>query len=255
MPFVNNDGVNIHYRVEGEGPPVLIQHGTTDSSATWYELGYVDGLRTDYRLVLVDARGHGESDKPHEPEAYDLPINVTDIVAVLDALAIPSVHFVGYSLGARIGFEFAKHARNRALSFALGGAPPLKRPAQADDPMIEAFRRGPQVIADLWDAPLSPALRARLEASDCEALIAMREKQNRQLADPMTLHDVPPTMTMPCLLFSGEKDPYYPVVEETVARMPNAEFVPFPELTHAGLLFRSDLVLPLLQGFLASQVA
>jgi pimeloyl-ACP methyl ester carboxylesterase len=49
----------------------VIQHGFTDSMATWYELGYVEALQPDYQLILVDARGHGHSDKPHDPDAYE----------------------------------------------------------------------------------------------------------------------------------------------------------------------------------------
>ena len=58
MPFANNQGVRIHYEVEGKGPPLVLQHGFSDSLQTWYELGYVDGLKSDYRLILLDARGH-----------------------------------------------------------------------------------------------------------------------------------------------------------------------------------------------------
>ncbi|MFT5390809.1 MAG: pimeloyl-ACP methyl ester carboxylesterase [Gammaproteobacteria bacterium] len=255
MAFVNSNGVRVHYEVEGSGPPLVIQHGFTDSSATWIELGYVDGLRSDYRVILIDARGHGDSDKPHDPEAYDVRFNASDIVAVLDALAIPSAVFFGYSTGALTGFALAKHAPTRFSSMVLGGSPPLKIIPQPTDPMMEGLRKGAQAIADLWDAPVSLSLRARIEASDVEALIAMRKKRNSQLQDPSALDDVPPTMAMPCLVFAGEKDGYYPSIVENVARMPNTEFVSFPELTHAGLLFASDLVLPVLRKFLASHAA
>src|SRR5207237_3323115 len=66
MPYANNQGVRIHYRVEGEGLPLVLQHGYTQSLEHWYQCGYVDALKAHYRLVLVDARGHGGSDKPHE---------------------------------------------------------------------------------------------------------------------------------------------------------------------------------------------
>ena len=74
MPYTTNQGVRIHYQVEGEGPPLVMQHGFTDSIETWYELGYVDTLKHDYRLILVDARGHGHSDKPRTPDAYEMAL-------------------------------------------------------------------------------------------------------------------------------------------------------------------------------------
>jgi pimeloyl-ACP methyl ester carboxylesterase len=51
MAFANNEGVRIHYEVEGDGPPLVIQHGYSDSIATWYELGYVDALKGMHWLM------------------------------------------------------------------------------------------------------------------------------------------------------------------------------------------------------------
>ncbi len=50
MPYVNNQGVRIHYRVEGAGPPLVLQHAFTGSLASWYEFGYVSALERDYKL-------------------------------------------------------------------------------------------------------------------------------------------------------------------------------------------------------------
>src|SRR6266567_2587371 len=95
MPYVRSQGLRIHYHVEGDGPPLVCQHGFGDSLESWYELGYVDALKDEYRLVLIDARGHGASDKPHEPEAYSFQNVTADVVAVLDALTIANAHYFG----------------------------------------------------------------------------------------------------------------------------------------------------------------
>ena len=84
MPRVDNKGISIHYRVEGNGPPLVLGHGITDSSDVFYERGYVAALKANYRLVLIDARGHGQSDKPHEPLSYASEKVSSDIVSVLD---------------------------------------------------------------------------------------------------------------------------------------------------------------------------
>ena len=65
-----NDGLRIHYEVVGSGSPLVLYHGLTGSGQRWRDTGYVAGLVEDYRLILIDARGHGESDKPHDQEAY-----------------------------------------------------------------------------------------------------------------------------------------------------------------------------------------
>ena len=65
--FVENDGLQIHYEVEGQGPPLILLHWWTGSLEDWRLFGYVDALKDTYRLILIDARGHGQSDKPHDP--------------------------------------------------------------------------------------------------------------------------------------------------------------------------------------------
>jgi pimeloyl-ACP methyl ester carboxylesterase len=110
MPYVDSQGVRIHYEVEGVGPPLVLQHGFSDSLQTWYELGYVDGLKADRRLILVDARGHGASEKPHEPEAYKPESNAADVVSVLTDLGISRTDFFGYSMSGWIAFAMAQYA-------------------------------------------------------------------------------------------------------------------------------------------------
>ena len=81
----------------------MLQHGFTNSLESRYELGYVAALKHDYRLILVDARGHGASDKPHDPTAYEHQLLVADLIAVLDDLTISTAHFLGYSMGGVLG--------------------------------------------------------------------------------------------------------------------------------------------------------
>ncbi len=69
MPYADNEGVRIFYEVVGDGPPLVLQHGMMMSLRRWSMAGYVDALKSKYRLILIDARGHGQSDKPHDPAA------------------------------------------------------------------------------------------------------------------------------------------------------------------------------------------
>ena len=247
MPYTNNQGIRIHYQMEGVGPPLILQHGFTGSLESWYEQGYVDALKNDYRLIAVDARGHGGSDKPHDPTAYTYERHVADLVAVLDDLSIPTAHFLGYSMGGRIGFALATYAPERFSSLLIGGANPYQPNREQFDERLQALRRGPESIVALYDV-MSPALRARLLANDVEALAA---SWIGRMSGP-GLEDVLPRMRMPCLLFVGEADGAYPRVKECVTHMPNVTFVSFPGLKHAETFFRSDLVLPHVMKFLAS---
>lgn len=79
MPYANNAGVRIHYEVEGAGPPLVLQTGLSGRIENWRSLGYVSALRDDYRLILIDARGHGQSDKPHDEASYAFDRVVADV--------------------------------------------------------------------------------------------------------------------------------------------------------------------------------
>lgn len=124
MPYVNNQGVRIHYEVVGAGPPLVLHHQTFGSLESWQDFGYLNALKRDRQLILMDARGHGASDKPHDPSAYSLPLRVGDVTAVLDDLGIGQTDYFGYSLGGWIGFGLARCAPLRLRSLILGGAHP-----------------------------------------------------------------------------------------------------------------------------------
>lgn len=96
MPYTSSDGVNIHYQGVGEGPPLVLQHGWSNSVEYWHDFGYVEGLVNDFKLNLILARGHGESDIPSDADAYETKATASDIIAVLDRLEIGKAHFFGY---------------------------------------------------------------------------------------------------------------------------------------------------------------
>jgi pimeloyl-ACP methyl ester carboxylesterase len=259
MPYANNHGIRLHYQVEGAGPPLVLQHGFSDSLESWYEMGYVKPLQQDYRLILIDARGHGASDKPHDPTAYTMQHHAADVVAVLDALAIPTAHFFGYSMGGRIGFALAKYAPTRFTALIIGGASPYGAPRDIQDEILRLLQQGAAAWAAAWvaayigiweqQAPVSSPLKARLLANDMEALSAL---WTTRMEESASLEDVPPTMTQPCLLIAGTQDWSYPGIEECSKQIPQVTFVPLPGLNHLEGFFRSDLVLPHITPFLAT---
>jgi pimeloyl-ACP methyl ester carboxylesterase len=251
MPYANNQGIRIHYQVEGVGAPLVLQHGYSDSVGSWYEQGYVEALQSTHQLILIDARGHGASDKPHDPDAYAMQHNVADILAVLDTLQVPTIHFFGYSMGGQIGFAMAKYAAPRCASMILGGADPYQGNRAERDQWLAMLQQGMATfIEGAWlpQGPISPALRARLLANDVEAMIANRIKTMER----PSFAEVLPTMTMPCLLYAGEADGRYAGIKACSAHMPNVTFVSMPGINHAEGFFRSDLVLPHVTKFLAT---
>ena len=120
MPFAHNNGVRIFYRVVGDGSPLVLHHGLGGTHEEWSRTGYVKALNGKYRLILMDARGHGKSDKPHAPKKHGMEYMVGDVVAVLDDLGIKKAHFWGYSMGGRVALAAGKYAPDRFIAQIIG---------------------------------------------------------------------------------------------------------------------------------------
>jgi len=251
MPRVINDGISIHYRVEGKGLTLVLEHGFSDSSETWYELGYVEALRAKYRLILIDARGHGQSDKPHDPPSYAPENFATDIVAVLDDLSVRVAAYWGYSQGGFMGLAMARHAPERVACLVIGGASASAASAYPtevgkEDPLITALRGGPDALAKVWGVWLTSPLRERLHANDTDALLACR----RQRLITEGFADVGRIAT-PALVYAGSADPIHDAAQQTASELPTAQFTSLPGLNHVDAMCRSDLVLAHVEPFLA----
>jgi len=216
--------------------------------------GYAEQLKKHYRLILIDARGHGASDKPHDPEAYKLKLLATDVVAVLDDLDLGKAHFFGFSMGGWIGFGIAKYTTNRFHSLILGGVHPYAEPDSTEWALQFLKQIKEKGISAWWEKPpmsmMTPEQKARVQArvaaNDYEALTALVSSNDW----PLGFDDVLPAMIMPVLLFAGETDPCYPGAKQCAKSILNATFVSFPGLDHIQTFFSSDLVLPHITKFL-----
>ena len=250
MPYVDNSGVNIHYHVEGEGPPLVLQHGLTNSLKTWYAYGFVEELRKDYRLILVDARGHGRSGKPHDPKDYDLKLRVNDVLAVMDDLGVDKAHYMGYSMGGRIGFGIVMHALDRFHSLIIGGisanTPNSDVPPQDRIDLLRQGMASYVADAEAKEGAMEAGRRERLLDNDPEALIAAT------LAPRGTdgVEGLLPKLDLPCLLYCGEADGFFSGSKKASQMIPNAVFASFPGLNHVQTSRAGELVLPHVTKFL-----
>lgn len=114
-------GVKIYYTQQGSGPPVVLVHGYLASGAlNWGAPGVAKLLAPDYRLIILDNRGHGKSDKPRSVDQYG-EVMAEDVVRLLDHLKIPKAHVVGYSMGGMITLKLLAKHPDRLLSGVVGG--------------------------------------------------------------------------------------------------------------------------------------
>src|SRR4029450_2416367 len=144
--FFDSNGVRLRYVDQGSGPPVVLIHGFSGSlDLGWVEAGVLPNLATDYRVIALDCRGHGKSDKPHDPQSYGLQMG-QDVVRLLDHLNIARAHIVGHSMGAGITAKLLTTNPDRFLTATLSGAAGRQRwtPENAAAAEVEAveFEQG-----------------------------------------------------------------------------------------------------------------
>ncbi len=107
----------------GELGAVVLVHGFASNHAVnWVNTQWVKVLnRAGYRVIALDNRGHGQSEKLYDPDAYHAQIMAQDVVHLLDYLGLPKADIMGYSMGARITAHVALYHPNRVRSALLGG--------------------------------------------------------------------------------------------------------------------------------------
>lgn len=117
-----SDGVKIHYAELGSGTPVILIHGyTANAEGKWLKSGIAQALAERNRVIALDARGHGQSDKPHDPMKYG-PQMAEDVVELMDHLGIQRAHVHGYSMGGSILTQLLARHPERVITAIYGGS-------------------------------------------------------------------------------------------------------------------------------------
>jgi pimeloyl-ACP methyl ester carboxylesterase len=225
------DGLNLRYFDEGDpsGDPVLLIHGFASSAlVNWVHPGWLKTLGdAGYRVIAMDDRGHGGSDKPLDPEAYRPWVMAEDAVGLLDHLGIPDAHLFGYSMGARISVFAALAHPERIRSLVLGGLgigmtdgvgdwDPIADALLAPDPAEITHERGRMFRAF-----------ADQTKSDKQALAACI-RGSRDLVARADMRRI----EAPTLIGVGTKDDIAGSAQELASLMPNARALDIPGRDH-----------------------
>ena len=115
------DGVKIYYEVRGDGKPIVLIHGFMNSGENWKRKSlYGDLLLKGYKVITLDQRGNGKSDKPHTDEAYANDAEAKDIMSLLKFLKVGKYEAIGYSRGSIIAARLLV-LDNNVTAAVLGG--------------------------------------------------------------------------------------------------------------------------------------
>ena len=212
-----------------DAPTVLCVHGFASSCRdNWVDTRWVRDLtRAGFRVLGVDQRGHGASDKPREPTAYGMDALVDDLVGVLDTYLLDTVLYAGYSLGARVGWQVAVQVPDRIERAVLGGIPDGRPLARLRIEQARAYAEHGTPVDD----PVTRnyvTVAERVAGNDLRALVALAEGMRLGDADPDPEH--PPTQ--PILFATGSDDAILERSRRLSDATPRGTFVELPGRHH-----------------------
>jgi pimeloyl-ACP methyl ester carboxylesterase len=251
MPKIDRDGVNIHYEVHGNGPPLILTHGYSSTSQMWQ--GEIEALSKHHKLVLWDMRGHGQSDYPEDPKAYSEALTVADIAALLDEIGADSAIVGGLSLGGYMSLAFyrAHPARVGAL-LIIDTGPGFKK-----DDAREVWNKRARDTADHFEreglAVLKSASRERSTVSHRDASGLARAARGMLTQRDARVIEILPEIKVPSLIVVGADDaPFLAASDYMAAKIPGARKVVIPSAGHAVNIDQPqafiDAVLPFLDS-------
>lgn len=240
MPLLRVDDVELYYEMEGEGEPVVFIHGLGSSARDWeYQVPF---FSRDYRVVTLDVRGHGRSDKP--PGPYSISLFASDVAGLIEGLDLAPAHVVGISMGGMIALQLAVDRPGLVGSLVVVNSSP--------DMVVRTWRQRLNVWQRQLIAPLlgmkrmadvlSRRLFPKLEQGELRELFVQRWEENDPRAYQeavkaiagWSVSDQLPAIPCPVLVVSGDED--YTSVEAKavwVAEIPRAEMVVVEDSRHA----------------------
>lgn len=225
----DSDGVEIAFTDEGEGDPTLLIHGfASNFRVNWVSTSWArDLLAAGRRVIAFDNRGHGDSGKPRNPEAYRTPIMAEDARRLLDHLGIASAAVIGYSMGARIAaFLALAHPRRVRCAVFSGLGAGMVEGVGASEPIAAALL-APSIehVAD----ERARGFRAFADRTGGDrAALAACIMAARQVLSPPELAEI----NVPVLVAVGSDDRIGGSAEALAALIPGAEFFVIPGRDH-----------------------
>lgn len=243
--WANLGDVTLRYRVIGEGQPIVLLHGYTDSLEMWR--GTADSLAQVHRVIVPDLRGFGRSTRFSDAESY-APEIVDDVARLLDHLGYAQAHVVGYSMGAMVASQLAVRHPDRLTTLTLVGGPLFPDSAASArmfEPIAERTERGEGVRALMrwmfptWsDSAISQLDRDILASHDVGSLVAS-VRAFPTLAIPSS---TPVKGRFETLAIVGTADPLLEFSRAFIRWWPAARLMEIPAADHATILEHPGLV-------------
>lgn len=251
MPTIDRDGVRIYYEVHGSGPPLLLTHGYSSTSAMWQ--GQIEALSKRHTLILWDMRGHGRSDYPDDPAAYSEALTVGDMAALLDVVGAKTAIVGGLSLGGYMSLAFCRAHPDRVRALLIiDTGPGFKK-----DDAREAWNKRAHDTGDRFDREglevLKSASRERSSVTHRNASGLARAARGMLTQRDARVIESLSGIQAPSLIVVGADDtPFLAASDYMAAKIPGAQKVVIPAAGHAVNIDQPQAfiaaVLPFLDG-------
>lgn len=229
---VGDDGVSLATYSWGEldAPPVVLVHGFASSTRdTWVLTGWARMLeREGFRVLGIDLRGHGASEKPHDTAGYTVRQLASDVESVLDTFLIDEALYVGYSLGARVGWEVVRDLGDRIPRAVLGGVPDGIPLEHLDVDQVRRYIADSTPVTDERTRNYLD-LTERVPGNDLSALLALAlGMRDSRAVDP----DPQNAPQQPILFATGTDDAVIEGSRSLAAAAPQSTFFEIPGRHH-----------------------
>jgi len=260
----------LSYFVAGDGPPVTLLHGFTQSGRSWREV--IAKMPEGWRWIVPDLRGHGETQTPPgEPCSMDACAD--DLVALWNELGFEQTHLAGYSMGGRLALHIAARRPERVLSLlTIGAHAGLDKDARDkrrrdDEALAERIEReGVEPFVNYWGAlPIFAGLERR--GPPYVAQVRAERLQNRAAGLACSLRgmgagameplwDELAEVSFPCTFVAGESDKrYVATAHRLAAAVRQGRYEIVPRTGHAVHQERPDAFARVLGVHLAAAAA
>ncbi len=253
MTYINRDGVNIYYDIQGPkgALPILLSHGHAAATPMW--AAQVEALKQTFRIITWDLRGHGRSDSPQDPALYRVEHTVDDIAVILDACHLDKAVIGGHSLGGVMSFQFQLRYPQRVLALASLNSGPGFRSDTARDKWNQSCERTAASLERKGLAALSRSKEVHAKwHTDVWGLIhaargIMTHKDSRMI-------DNLGNINVPVLVLVGAEDREFLGAADYMARkIPDIEKVIIENAGHAANLDQPEIFNKVLISFLERQ--
>ena len=248
-----NTEIMINYEVIGNGAEALVlHHGNGNCIRDWHTLEYVPLLKNNYKLILIDSRGYGQSSKPHDPIEYSLKSRAEDTISVLDHEKIEKAHCLGASIGAAMCFVLARFYPDRFRSYIF--ATPYfalfkEEMKKALAISIEEYVR--ELEGLIGNRISNENIRNTFLANDAKSVFAANSSEWFNYLDFVQY------VKTPTLIYVGAKETTVKNLQDLSIKLEESSghqshFHVFSDADHAKIYWSGDLVVPVIRKFIDS---